>query len=167
MRKNFLKLAALLLVAPMLFSSCATIVSKSSYPVSIDTNPEGATVSITDKRGKEVYKGKSPATVSLKSGAGYFSRAEYQVRLTAPGYAEQVIPVNYKLNAWYFGNLVIGGVLGMLVIDPATGAMWKLETPPININLAKSTSSVTEPSLKIMNINDVPQEMKAKLVQVK
>lgn len=50
---------------PLLFSSCATIFGKSSYPVAIDSNPTGATVSITDKKGKEVYKGASPATVAM------------------------------------------------------------------------------------------------------
>jgi hypothetical protein len=166
MRKYFPMWSALLMAAPLLVASCATIVSKSSYPVSIDTRPEGATVSITDKKGKEVYRGQSPSTVILKSGAGFFSKAEYQVKLMAPGYAEQVVPVNYKLNGWYFGNLLIGGVLGMLIIDPATGAMWKLETPPINVSLNKLTA-YSEPSLKIMDIKDVPDNMKAQLVKVK
>ena len=167
MRKHFPKLTFLILAAPLLFSSCATIVSRTSYPVSIDTNPDGATVSITDKRGKEVYKGQSPSTVVLKSGAGFFSKAEYQVRISAPGFAEQIVPVNYKLNGWYFGNLIIGGLVGMLIIDPATGAMWKLETPPINVKLNPSKASISEPTLKIMNINEVSEEMKAQLVRVK
>ena len=72
---------------PTLFSSCATIFGKSSYPVSINSNPSGATVSITDKKSKEVYKGQTPATVTLKSGAGYFGKAEYQVKITSSGYA--------------------------------------------------------------------------------
>lgn len=165
MRKNLLKLSAFLMAAPLLISSCATIVSKSSYPVAIDTRPDGVNVSITDKKGKEVYKGQTPSTVILKSGAGFFSRAEYQVKLSAPGYAEQVIPVNYKLNGWYFGNLLIGGLLGMLIIDPATGAMWKLETPPINVTMNKSTA-YAEPTLKIMDIKDVPESMKGQLVKV-
>lgn len=166
MRKNSPKLPVILMAVPLFIASCATIVSKSSYPVAIDTRPEGANVSITDKKGKEVYKGQTPSTVVLKSGAGFFSKAEYQVKLSAPGYAEQVIPVNYKLNGWYFGNLLIGGVLGMLIIDPATGAMWKLETPPINITLNKLTA-YTEPTLKIMDIKDVPDNLKGQLVQVK
>lgn len=30
----------------------------------------------------------------------------------------------------------------MLIIDPATGAMWKLDTPPINVTLSKPTALV-------------------------
>jgi hypothetical protein len=168
MKKPFLKPTAIALLIAITFSNCATIVSKSSYPVGIDTNPAGASVSITDKKGKEVYKGTSPATVVLKSGAGFFSRAEYQVKLSLNGYDEKIIPINYKINGWYFGNILIGGVLGMLIIDPATGAMWKIETPSIDETLIKSTALTTNtPTLKIVDIKDVPQVMKDQLVKIK
>lgn len=167
MRTTLLLLTASVLMLPLLFSNCASIVSKSSYPVHIKTTPNGATISITDKKSKEVFKGQSPATVTLKSGAGYFAKAEYQVRITAPGYAEQVIPVNYKLNGWYFGNLLIGGVLGMLIVDPITGAMWRLDTPEINATLQTTTAFTREPTLKVMDIKDVPREMRGQLVRVK
>ncbi len=157
----------LAIAAPALLSSCATIFGKSSYPVSINSNPSGATVSITDKKSNEVYKGLTPATVTLRSSAGFFSKAEYQVKVTSPGYAEQIIPVNFKLNGWYFGNLLIGGVLGMLIIDPATGAMWKLDTPPISVQLSKSTALINTPSLKIVDINSISQDMKKHLVRIK
>ena len=166
MRKNLSQLSLFWIAIALLLTGCATIVSKSSYPVAIDTRPEGAQVSITDKKGKEVYKGRSPSTVVLKTGAGFFSRAEYQVRLSAPGYAEQVIPVNYKLNGWYFGNLLIGGWLGMLIIDPATGAMWKLETPPIDVTLQKLSAPIGS-TLKVMELKEVPESLKAQLVRVK
>ncbi len=167
MKQNSVKLAVLVLTLPIFFSSCATIFGKSSYPVSINTSPTGASISITDKKSKEVYKGTTPSTVTLKSGAGFFSKAEYQVKLSSPGFGEQVIPVNYKLNGWYFGNLLIGGVIGMLIVDPATGAMWKLDTPPINVTLAKSTGAILPPTLKIIDIKDVPQSMKSSLVKLK
>jgi hypothetical protein len=31
------------------------------------------------------------------------------------------------LNKWYFGNILLGGVIGMLVVDPLTGAMYSLD----------------------------------------
>lgn len=167
MKKAVLSLTLLAIATTILLSSCATIFGKSSYPVSINSNPVGATVTITNKKNKEVFKGQTPTTVTLKSGAGYFSKAEYQVKINSTGYAEQIIPVNYKLNGWYFGNLFIGGILGMLIIDPATGAMWKLDTPPINVTLSKSTASIETPTLKIVDIATVPQDMKSKLVRIK
>jgi hypothetical protein len=166
MKKSFVKLAAIVMVMPVLITSCASILGKSAYPVSINSNPNGADISITDKKGKEVYKGQSPATVSLKSGAGYFSRAEYQVRISSKGYAEQVVPVIYKLNGWYFGNLFLGGFLGMLIVDPATGAMWKLDTPPISITLRKS-NALNIPTLEILNVNEVSDAVKANMIKIK
>jgi hypothetical protein len=167
MRKMFIKVTVLAVSLPILFSSCATIFGHSSYPVSINTDPSGAILSITDKKGKEVYKGQSPATVELKSSSGFFAKAQYQVKISSQGYAEQIIPINYKLNGWYWGNLLIGGALGMLIIDPASGAMWKLSTPPINVTLNKSTASTETPTLKIVDIASIPQNMKDKLVRIK
>src|SRR5436189_6488546 len=98
MKPTMMRLAIVAIVLPGLLSGCATILSKSSYPVHIATDPKGAAVTITDKRNIEVFKGQSPANVTLKSGAGFFSKAEYQVKLNAPGYAEQVVPINFKIN---------------------------------------------------------------------
>ena len=55
----------------------------------------------------------------------------------------------------------------MLIVDPATGAMWKLDTPPIDVTLTKSTAVVMEPTLKIMDFKDVPESMKKSLVKIK
>ena len=148
-----------------LFSSCASIVSKSTYPLSINSSPSNAKVSITDKKGKEIYLGNTPATVKLKAGAGFFSKAEYQVKFSSPGYDDKIVPITFKLDGWYFGNLLLGGVLGMLIIDPATGAMWKIETEFLNENLSKSTASI-DPEMKIMNINEIPENWKNNLVRV-
>ena len=45
--------------------------------------------------------------------------------------------------------------------------MWKLDTPPINITLNKSTAAITEPTLKIVELKDVSEEMKGHLIRVK
>jgi hypothetical protein len=167
MRRTFLKLIGLLLTAAILFTGCATIVSKSAYPVHIRATPTGASISITDKKGKEVYKGKSPATVALKSGAGYFSKAEYQVRLSSRGYGEKIVPIYFKLNGWYFGNLLFGGLIGFLIVDPATGAMWKIADPVIDETLEKTIASKpATPTLNIVDIADIPKELKSQLVRV-
>jgi len=123
MNKMYLKMTAIMMASVFLFSSCASIVSKSTYPLSINSSPSNAKVSITDKKGKEIYLGNTPATVKLKAGAGFFSKAEYQVKFSSPGYDDKIVPITFKLDGWYFGNLLLGGVLGMLIIDPATGAM--------------------------------------------
>lgn len=165
MNKMYLKMTAIMMASVFLFSSCASIVSKSTYPLSINSSPSNAKVSITDKKGKEIYLGNTPATVKLNAGAGFFSKAEYQVKFSSPGYDDKIVPITFKLDGWYFGNLLLGGVLGMLIIDPATGAMWKIETEFLNETLSKSTASI-DPEMKIMNINEIPENWKTHLVRV-
>jgi hypothetical protein len=165
MKQNYIKLTVSLMSSMLLFSSCATIVSRSSYPLSVNSSPTNARISITDKKGKEIYLGNTPAMVRLKAGAGYFSRAEYQVKFSNPGYDTKIVPITFKLNGWYFGNLLLGGVLGMLIIDPATGAMWKIETEFLNETLIKSTVSI-DPEMKIMVINEIPENLKTHMVRI-
>lgn len=165
MSKLYLTVTAIVLSVVVLFSSCASIVSKSIYPVSISSNPIGARISITDKFGKEIYLGNTPATVRLKAGAGYFSRAEYQVKFSGPGYNEKMVPVTFKLDGWYFGNIILGGVIGMLIIDPATGAMWKVDSEYLHETLSRSFVSV-EPELEIRNFGEIPENWKTHLAKV-
>lgn len=166
MDKKIFHTFSFLIIGSIILFSCATILSKSSYPVSINVNPNGANISITDKKGKEVFKGQSPTTITLKSGGGFFVKAEYQVKISANGYNEIIVPINYKLNGWYFGNLLLGGVIGMLIVDPATGSMWKLDTPPISVTLLKPTAMI-EPALRILAIDEVSDVVKANMVQIK
>ena len=165
MKRLHVNISAILMVSVFLFSGCASIVTKSTYPLSINSNPTNARISITDKKGREIYLGNTPATVKLKAGAGFFSKAEYQVKFSSPGYDDKIVPVTFKLDGWYFGNILLGGVLGMLIIDPATGAMWKIETEFLNETLSKSTASLA-PEMKILNVNDIPESWKDHLVKI-
>jgi hypothetical protein len=165
--KSKLTSVCLVLILSFLFYSCATIVSHTSYPLSIRTSPKGANVSISNKRGQEIFKGNSPALVNLEAGAGYFSKASYLVKISANGYAEQIIPVNFKLNGWYFGNIILGGLIGMLIVDPLTGAMWKIEDPVVNTTLNPVVVFNNVPQLKIADIKDLPENLKSSLVRIK
>ena len=161
-----LKLKFLTISAILLLTGCASIVSKSSWPITINSSPSEAKISIKDKKGIEIYTGNTPATLKLKSGAGFFSKARYQVTFEKVGYDKKVVPVEFKLNGWYFGNIIFGGPLGLLIIDPATGAMFKLETEFLNETLTKSVASVDTKELKLLDINNIPAEWRNHLVLV-
>jgi hypothetical protein len=158
--------AASVAVMVALFSSCASIVSKSSWPLSINTTPSGAKVEIVNKKGVPVFNGITPAITKLSSGAGFFTPASYTVKLNMDGYAEKVIPVKCTLNGWYIGNVVFGGLLGLLIVDPATGAMYRLDSEYINETLDKQIVD-NKPELKILDVNHISPEMKAHLVALK
>jgi len=155
-------------IALFVLGSCASIVSKSSWPVDVGSSPAGATVTITNQNGAVVYKGVTPGKVSLKSGAGFFKKASYTVKFELEGYNPLEVPLTCKLNGWYFGNLLFGGVIGLLIVDPATGAMYKLREPFVDGSLTKSsTGSVnTEHTLNIRTIGEIPKSMQGQLVKI-
>lgn len=167
MKRISFQVTTLFFTVTLLLSGCATIVSRSTSQLYIHTSPAGAGIIIINKKGKEVYKGISPTTVVLQSGAGFFSKATYQVKLSYPGFADRNIPVNYKMNGWYWGNLLIGGVIGMLIVDPATGAMWKIQDPVVDETFDKATALLkNNPTLNIVNIHDVSKEGQTHLVRL-
>jgi hypothetical protein len=158
-----------MLTIVLLFTfGCASILSKSQYPVSIGSVPEGASITIEDKKGEQIYKGKTPTTVTLKSGAGFFSGATYTVTFEKPGYESQTMVIEKQMDGWYIGNILFGGLIGLLIVDPATGAMWKLP-PEISATLTEKTSSliIDGKELKIAFLDDIPTHLRAQMVRVK
>ncbi len=157
---------SLLIGLILVFSSCASIVSKSSYPISINSTPTEAKITITDKKGIEVYKGNTPATMKLKAGSGFFGKAQYQVKFEKDGYDTKIVPVQFKLDGWYVGNIVFGGLIGLLIVDPATGAMYKLDTEFLNESLIKSNEATKSQELKVIGLNEIPSEWEDHLVML-
>ena len=154
----------------MISSSCATIVSKSKYPVSIDSTPRGADITITNRRGDQVYSGKTPTLVKLKSGAGFFTNAKYAIKISKDGFTTKTVELRATLNGWYLGNLVFGGLVGLLIVDPASGAMYKLKQLDVNETLesdAKTAATTQTHQLRIYDINEIPESWKSKLVAIK
>lgn len=139
-------------------SGCASIVSQSSYPVTINSTPPGATVVIKNRSGAEMHKAQTPTTITLDADSGFFSKAEYTMEFRKEGFEPATATLNATLNPWYIGNIVFGGLIGLLIVDPATGAMWSLDDnlmggltpipgnqPPVVIPLAAPASSDSTP----------------------
>jgi hypothetical protein len=154
----------------MFTCSCATIVSKSKYPVTINSTPVGANVTITNHRGEQIFSGKTPTLVKLKSGAGFFKNAKYDIKISKDGFTSKTVELKATVNGWYFGNLLFGGLIGLLVVDPATGAMYKIKQLDVNETLQNDTktAAATETTqLRIYDINEIPESWKSKLVAIK
>ncbi|MEX2568354.1 MAG: hypothetical protein WD431_20590 [Cyclobacteriaceae bacterium] len=116
--------------------------------------------------GTEIYKGSTPAIAYLKASEGYFKKASYRIKISKAGYNEMLIPIEFKIDGWYWGNIIFGGMIGMLVIDPATGAMFKLENDYVHETLTQTEARFNEPHLKIIGMEEIPFEWKAHLVQL-
>lgn len=115
-----------ILVLALLSTGCASIVSKSNWPVTVQSNPSGASVTITDESGNVVHTGVTPFLVTLSSKESFFCKADYDLEARLAGYGPGHARLSAGMNGWYWGNLIFGGLIGWFIVDPATGAMWKL-----------------------------------------
>ncbi|MDU4094208.1 MAG: hypothetical protein E7H57_13180 [Pantoea sp.] len=114
------------------------MVGDSAQNIVIDSNPTGADFVIKDNTGQAIASGKTPQTVSLKKSDGsYFGGKDYSVTLTKDNYTATTLPIISHANGWYIGgNLVFGGLIGWLIVDPLNGGMWTLKPDEIHTQLA-------------------------------
>ncbi len=111
---------------------CASIVSGRHSDVTINSYPPNAHVVIQDRKGKEVASLDTPGQVNLTR--GMFWPARYTAVVEAPGFQPQKVDVKYKVNPWTYGNIVLGGIPGLLV-DDMMGAMWTPKQDTVSVNL--------------------------------
>ena len=159
---------ALVFVA-LVATGCASIVKGSDQKVSFTSEPSDAKVVINDVRqGKEVEIGSTPFTTTLKRGAGYFKKAQYNVTFEKPGYQTEAVVLEGTPGGWYIGgNLLFGGGMGWLIVDPATGAMWTLEPQDVSVTLKKHTAlGPPDAGLTIALRADLPAELAPRLKPV-
>ncbi len=107
-------------------TGCASIVSDSTYPVTVESFPSGAQFTVKNKSGRIVSSGVTPQQVVLDAGAGFFKPENYTITFKKQNYNSTMVSERAGLDPWYFGNILFGGLIGMLIVDPATGAMWEL-----------------------------------------
>lgn len=164
---NLFSVPVVVLSGIMALSGCASIIGKSSPQlITINSTPSEANLRIEDIRtGAVIHAGKTPYTATLARNAGYFKSARYQVVIEKDGYAAKQFIVDGTPNGWYIGgNFVFGGLIGWLIVDPLTGAMWTLSPELINAELgAKTTLIKTGDGLAIALKSDVPRELQEKL----
>lgn len=118
----------MLIVVPALFmSSCATIFSGSKQKIKINSTPSEAIVVIDSA---EV--GKTPFQTKLKR------NKKHLVQIELEGYQPYEVTLTRKFNAWYLGNILIGGAVG-IIVDSVTGAMFYLSPKEIEAELQSGT----------------------------
>lgn len=147
-----------------LITGCASIVGDKEETVTIKSSPKDANITITDERSEEIYSGNTPTTVQLqKSDGSYFGGKTYSVKLTKDGYKPHTTQIGSSPSGWYIGgNIVFGGLIGWLIVDPLTGAMYNLSPDTINASLGESiaTTAKGNSEIKFVMIEDVPSHMR-------
>ncbi|MGR5309558.1 hypothetical protein ACPV34_06780 [Photobacterium damselae] len=155
MKKTAIVLAT---VSCLLLSGCGSIINGSTQNMSVKTTPENATISLLSSNGTLIAKSKGSLFYNLKRSDGFFNGADYNLKIDAAGYNTQVIPLVSSASGWYIaGNIVLGGFVGWLIVDPATGGMWTLE--------AKNGQDIE--NLNVVLLENATDEMMGKAVKIK
>ncbi|MEW6777653.1 MAG: PEGA domain-containing protein [Bdellovibrionota bacterium] len=113
------------------FPGCASIFNQTKQEVLISSEPGGALIRVNG-----IERGRTPVGLRLKR------KQRNVVRLELEGYVPYEIQLHREVSGWFFGNLILGGLVGM-AIDAGTGGMYSLEPEEVQTRLtAKSVSTV-------------------------
>lgn len=109
-------------------TGCATLFSKRNYPVVVTSDPPGAEVVVATRGGKIVSKGMTPTVVTLKAADGWYVPANYVVMFRKADYFQAGAVIEAQVDGWYWANMGFSplSILGLLLIDPAVGSMYRL-----------------------------------------
>jgi len=129
------------LLALLLLHSCGTIMSPAMWSVPVDSDPAGATVYY---QGAAV--GVTPCVVPVK-------RRSQQLELELAGHHRQPVALRTSMNGWLFGNILLGGVVGIL-IDLASGGSWVVQDHPIKVPLVPD--SMPAPDVPFIPASTLP-----------
>ncbi|MSR77647.1 MAG: PEGA domain-containing protein [Candidatus Omnitrophica bacterium] len=104
-------------------TGCASIVSGKQEDVTIHSEPAGAEVYVDDLK-----IGTTPMIASLKR------KKHHTVKFKKEGYQEELRTTGRGFNWWFTGNLILGGIIG-IIVDFATGAVYKVKPQEVNVLL--------------------------------
>jgi len=150
----------LILLAAVMLSGCASIVAGSHRDINIKSTPPDAAVSIQERESKQVvHKGQTPLIVPLSTRGGYFKSKQYDLTISKDGYVNKTINLDSFLSGWYAGNVILWpvAVIGGLIIDPLTGAMWSLTPKDINAIL-ETAEQPKEPQIMEKKESETEEE---------
>ena len=144
-------------MALFLLTGCASLLSKSEYNVTINSNIPNTNVVVRNHdNGNIVGSGKVPFMVKLKASKAFFSGATYALEATTESGQKHTMFAISQIDPMFWANFFFGGFLG-IAVDAATGAMFKfdetfflnLPTRPVrqfNTNLPQAPNPVMFPA---------------------
>jgi hypothetical protein len=156
------------LAAAAVVSGCATIVHSGPRNIPITSTPAGAKVSIYDRSNSLVMTNTTPFVAPLDPKFGYFKSQTYRLVFEMPGYSPTEVKLDSSVSGWYFGNLLFGGLIGMLIVDPLTGAMFNLTPEKIEQPLDAPQAQLIRngQGLLIILASQATQQERAEMVRV-
>ena len=119
-------------VAAVFAAGCSSIVKGRSQEVTFQSSPEGASV-LVDGR----IIGKTPITTSLQKKSGQ------NIVFEKEGYKTLTMVLETRMSGWFWGNIVLGGVLGSTT-DGVTGAVHEYSPSQYMVTLQPASGNPVE-----------------------
>jgi uncharacterized protein YceK len=127
-------------------SGCATIIHGGSQEIGISSSPVGAEVWVDNYR-----MGETPVVAKLRR------KDTHTVKLVLPGYQPYETTITRSLSGWVWGNIAIGGLIG-LGVDAASGGMYKLSPEQVTGTFAvERTAEIVREDDLYIDIATKPQ----------
>lgn len=120
-------LALLLGVTVILSTGCASVVSGTDQKLTFNSEPEEATVTVSGR-----VLGKTPLTVPVDRGSNQ------SITFEKEGYKTYTAQLSTTTNPWFFGNIVLGGLVGSTT-DGVSGAIHEFSPDQYFITLKPDT----------------------------
>ena len=151
----------IVLLLTLTFTSCSSVIYRSKQDVRIKSQ-SGTKIAIKDSFGNTIVEGEEQLSIKLDRAKGFFEKGNYVIEVTKEGYKPVTMGLTGEMNkgSYIVGNLLLtplGTLLGMVVIDPLTGAMWSLST----------TDGQKAENISIILKENVTGEMLDKAVKIK
>lgn len=133
------KIFAMFLISLMICLSvhCASIISGKYQTVTFNSEPQGAKVIVNGRT-----LGTTPLTMALER------TSKQTLSFEKEGYDTLTMPLTTTLNGWFWGNIVIGGLLGSTT-DGLTGAVHEYSPSAYHVTLKPKGSAFFTPKGQI------------------
>jgi PEGA domain len=133
MNTNIARQATLGGIILLVVTGCATIIHGTRQDVGISSTPTGASVTIDN-----LQSGTTPVFSKLRR------KENHVVRISLAGYQPMDLTLTSSVSGWVWGNLAIGGLVG-LAVDAISGGMYKLSPQELSAALGgTSAGNVTK-----------------------
>jgi hypothetical protein len=149
---------ACFLAIVMLASGCATVVKGTSQTLTMTTDPEGAICTMS--RNGEVVGVINPTPGSVRVDK---SSTGIELICKKQGYLDTETKIDSTLQGWTFGNIILGGIIGVIV-DAGSGAMHEYRST-IEIKLVPESFPTAESRDAFFEERRAEVESNAKLKQ--
>lgn len=124
---------AVFLICFIGLTGCATIVKGPNQQMSFTSEPAGASVVMGGR-----VLGQTPFTLLMKK------KSDQSITFEKDGYKSQSIALSTRLEGWFWGNIVFGGLVGSTT-DGVSGSATEYSPTQYFVTLAPITSGIMQP----------------------